>query len=138
MLVAAALEGVPAGGEIDVVLASRAAALELPAWSRIAGHEVTGEQTIDRPDRGASSCACGEARCPACWARSSRRAAAPLADDEGRVRMDAVREMVGDPPPRAAADCGLVPLGALAEPGAPGYAWQLSERDAIWADEIAS
>ena len=138
VLVAAALEGVPAGGEIDVVLASRAAALELPAWTRIAGHEVTGEQTLDeggsrrflvRVRRGVLSRVLGAELPPRGRA---------LADDEGHVRMDSVREMVGEPPPHAAADSGLVPLGALAEPGAPGYAWQLSERDALWADEIAT
>jgi TusA-related sulfurtransferase len=133
ILVAAALEGVPPGGEIEVALASRAAALELPAWVRIAGHEVTGESVergtggfVVRLRRGAFG---GEELPP----RGETIAAA-----EGTLGMEAVREAVGDAPADVSPGAGLVPLGALAQPGGPTHEWRLNERDALWAEEISS
>ncbi|MGB8878493.1 MAG: hypothetical protein WCD11_19375, partial [Solirubrobacteraceae bacterium] len=43
VLLAAALERVPPGGVLEVRPPSRAVALELPGWARLAGHEVVGE-----------------------------------------------------------------------------------------------
>ncbi|HEV2753061.1 MAG TPA: hypothetical protein VGV36_04405, partial [Solirubrobacteraceae bacterium] len=43
VLLAAALERVPPGGVLEVRTPSRAVALELPGWARVAGHEVVGE-----------------------------------------------------------------------------------------------
>ncbi|HWF26397.1 MAG TPA: hypothetical protein VG275_13160, partial [Solirubrobacteraceae bacterium] len=40
--------------------------------------------------------------------------------------------------PRVAdAAAGLIPLGAIAERGAPPFRWTLNERDVIWADDVA-
>ncbi|HWI71769.1 MAG TPA: hypothetical protein VNT55_07425, partial [Baekduia sp.] len=41
------------------------------------------------------------------------------------------------PPPAAPPGQGFTPLGALAEPGAPPFGWALSDRDALWADDVA-
>jgi hypothetical protein len=61
----------------------------------------------------------------------------PLAVPRGRLRMDEVRR--AEPLPASAdPEGGLVPLGALAEAGAPAYAWRLNETDRVWADELAS
>jgi hypothetical protein len=130
VLVAAALEGVAPGGEIDVALASRAAALELPGWARISGHEVTGERSdrsssIVRIRRGAVR----DERAPR---------GEPPARRDGTLEMDAVRRSLGDLPSKAPPEAGLIPIGALAQPGGRAYAWQLNERDRLWADEISS
>ena len=114
VLVAAALEGIAPGGEIDVALSSRAAAFELPAWSRLGGHEVTGESVdaggwVVRVRRGAGARVLG--------GEAPARGAPPGAGD-GRLGMADLRAAHGPPPARAARDGGLVPLGALAEPGA--------------------
>jgi TusA-related sulfurtransferase len=135
VLVAAALEGVLPGGEIEVALASRAAALELPAWARMAGHEVTGELSggeeggprfVVRVRRGAH----------ARGAPPPRGEALPAPG--GELRMEALREAVGPAPGDAAPDSGLIPLGALAAGGGPAYSWQLNHRDQLWAEEISS
>ncbi len=138
VLVAAALEGVAPGGEIDVVLASRAAALELPAWARISGHAVTDERAeratgaprwVVRVRRGAVDRILGEER-PA--------SGPPVAGEDGHVHMADVRAAVGPAPARADPQRGLAPLGATIEPGGPPHDWHLNERDALWAAEISS
>jgi hypothetical protein len=134
-LVAAALEGVLPGGELDVVVASRAAAFELPAWARRAGHEHVGDRreglgphvrhvvTLRKGDvtriLGASAPARGD----------------PLPLSRGRLQVEAVRE-VEAAPESAEPGGGLVPLGALVEPAAPHYEWRLTERDRVWADGV--
>ena len=134
VLVSAALEGLAPGGEIDVALASRAAALELPPWARIAGHEVTGEDSdttrfVVRIRRGPVARTLGGELPP----RGS-----PLALPDGTLAMEPLRDAVGAAPEEASSDSGLVPIGALAEPGAPGYDWQLNDRGRLWAEEISS
>ena len=62
----------------------------------------------------------------------------PLARRDGTLEMDAVRRSLGDLPSKAPPEAGLIPLGALAQPGGRAYAWQLNERDRLWADEISS
>ncbi|MFL5912443.1 MAG: sulfurtransferase TusA family protein [Gaiellaceae bacterium] len=128
LLVAAALEGIPPGADIEVELASRAAALELPAWVRIAGHEVTGERvegghSLVRIKRGS-------------FGRELPARGDALVAGDGTVHLDAIRDSLGGPPVEARAEGGLVPLGALVEAGGPGYAWRLNERDRLWADDI--
>src|SRR6185437_157675 len=44
VLVSAALGALDPGQELDVVSEARSAALELPAWARITGHEVVDER----------------------------------------------------------------------------------------------
>ena len=48
VLLAAALERVPRGGVLEVRTPSRAVALELPGWARLAGHELLGERRARR------------------------------------------------------------------------------------------
>ena len=50
VLLAAALEGMPAGERIEVIVESRSTALELPSWARAAGHETVAERKL--PDGG--------------------------------------------------------------------------------------
>jgi TusA-related sulfurtransferase len=132
VLVAAALEGVPPGGELEVRLASRAAALELPAWARTAGCEVTGERS-----EGRASFIVRLRRAAHAGPQLPPRGDPPAAHD-GALRMESLRAAVGEAQPEALPESGLVPLGALAAGGGPGYAWQLNERDRLWADEIST
>jgi hypothetical protein len=136
-LVHAALESVPVGGELEVVTASRGVAFELPAWTRIAGHEPVGEAVdwrgpgrrfVVRLRRG------GAARvlAPPLPPRGD-----PPAVAGGELSMAELRRVE---PLAATVDPagGLVPLGALAEAGAPAHSWRLNETDRLWADELAS
>jgi hypothetical protein len=130
-LVRAALDSVPVGGELEVATASRAVAFELPAWARRAGHEQTGDATeggrfVVRLRRGEAAPVLADAL---------PRPGEPLPVDGG-LRIAELRR--AEPlPARADPSAGLVPLGAVPEAGGPGYDWRLSERDRIWADELA-
>jgi len=42
----------------------------------------------------------------------------------------------GRPPPEPRPDAGFAPLGSVAETGAPEHHWRLSDRDAVWADDL--
>jgi TusA-related sulfurtransferase len=131
VLLAAALERVPPGGLLEIRTPSQGVALELPGWARIAGHEVVGEDAA----RGG-------------WTVLVRRSmtarvlAGPL---PARVEAPPLRGgelhtadwRAGAPPPEHAdRSAGFAPLGAVAEQGAPGYAWALGDRDALWADDV--
>ncbi|MCW2953536.1 MAG: hypothetical protein JWQ48_2706, partial [Conexibacter sp.] len=48
VLLQATLAGMPAGACADVVVRSRAVALELPGWARVEGHEVLDAQLDGR------------------------------------------------------------------------------------------
>jgi hypothetical protein len=132
-LVHAAFERVAVGGELEVVTASRAVAYELPAWARIAGHEAVGEGAADgqfvvRLRRGAAA----RVLAPPLPARGD----APAVTG-GRLRMEELRRI--EPlPPTVDPEGGLVPLGAIAEAGAPAHAWRLNDSDQLWADELTS
>jgi hypothetical protein len=138
ILVRAAFESVPVGGELEVTTVSRAVAYELPAWARIAGHEHVGENTepagkgrsmyVVRLRRGSVSTVLG-------GPLPAPGDPLPL-DGAGRLGIAAARSV--EPVP-ASADSGggLVPLGALAELAGPRYAWRLNDRDRLWADELA-
>jgi hypothetical protein len=129
LLVAAALEGVPPGGELEVELASRAAALELPGWARLAGHEVTAEHGgVVRLRRGQSG---------RTLAGDLDKRGEPLAAADGRLGMNEVRDAFGPPPDHAPADAGFVPIAAVAEAGGPAYSWRLNDRDRLWAAELS-
>jgi hypothetical protein len=132
-LVHAALESVAVGGELEVVTASRGVAFELPAWARIAGHEAVGEAVEGR----------GSGRRFVVRLRrgdGARVLAPPLpprGDPPESTRFAELRQIEALPPVADPAG-GLVPLGALAEAGAPKHAWRLNETDRMWADELAS
>jgi hypothetical protein len=133
VLLRASLERVAVGEEIEVLLRSRAVAYELPAWARISGHEASGEDVRGR----------GEDRRFA--VRIRRGAASPLGPLAARAPAPPVRagalhlaELRALDPVDGPADAsaGLVPIGALAEPGGPAHAWRLNDPDRLWAEGV--
>lgn len=130
VLLAAALERVAPGGVLEVRTPSRAVALELPGWARFAGHELIGEAVEHRSHvlsirRGVSA----------------RTLAGPL---PARVEPPALRDgelhtadwRGGELPPDPDPSAGFAPLRAVPEAGAPAHHWRLSQRDAVWADDV--
>jgi hypothetical protein len=132
VLLAAVLDPAAPGEEVDVSVASRAVALELPGWARAAGHLVVDERPAG--DRWLVRLRRGGAR---------RVLAGPLPDgDPARLRGGEFhttdwRDLAGPPPDAAEEDAGFVPLAAVAEAGAPTFRWALSRRDQVWSDDLA-
>jgi len=130
VLVAASLAGLAQGTELDVVLASRSSALELPAWARRAGHAIVDERTE------------GRTFVVTLGAGPSAGALAPLAEgpapalDDGFSTAE-LRRVAGAVPAHADPTRGLVPLGAAPEPAGSAHDWGLSNRDPIWTDKLA-
>ncbi len=126
------LDPAPAGDEIEVSLASQRVARELPAWARLAGHEVVDERDF-------------EGR-PAVVIRrgSSRRVlAAPFPTDDqparlrgGAFRTGDLRGTHGGPPAEVDSTAGYVPLGAIVEADAPDFDWTLNRADRVWSDDV--
>ena len=136
-LVRAALEGVPVGGELEIVTVSRAVAYELPAWARISGHQHVGDNVegsgtsrsfVVRVRRGDAS---------RLLAETLPSRGDPLSTPNGALHTAELRR-VEPLPAESSPQAGLVPLGALAEAGGPAYQWPLSDRDRLWADQLAS
>jgi hypothetical protein len=133
VLLAAALERVPPGGVLEIRTPSRTVALELPGWARRAGHAVVGEGSagagrLVHVRRGTAARVLAEPL-PARGEGAPLRAGGELHTGDWRA---------GVPPP-AHPDpaAGFAPLGAIPEAGpATGYRWTLSDRDALWADDI--
>jgi hypothetical protein len=130
VLLAAAVERVPPGGVLEIRTPSRAVALELPGWARLAGHEPIDQMS------GADGHVVAIRR-----GTSARILASPLPPREdppplhhGELRTADLRG--GDLPPEPDPVAGFAPLGALLEAGAPTHHWRLSRRDAIWADDV--
>ena len=130
VLLAAALERVAPGGVLEIRTPSRAVALELPGWARLAGHEPVGED--HRRDGHVVAIRRGA---------SARILAGPLPPRdlgptlrEGELRTADWRS--GAPPPDPDPRAGFAPLGAVVETGAPAQHWALSHGDAIWADDV--
>lgn len=130
VLLAAALERVAPGGVLEIRTPSRAVALELPGWARVAGHEPAGER------REGDGYVVGVRRGPA-----SRILAGPLPPREvpASLRDGALHTADwrrGAPAPEPDPRTGFAPLGAVPETGAPVHHWRLSQRDAVWADDV--
>jgi hypothetical protein len=134
VLLQATLAGLRAGELVDVAVASRATALELPGWAQLNGHEV-----VDRRPRGRPGQIVRLRRGPServlAQAPAAERPAPPLRRD-GEFHSADLRAP-GDPPETVPREAGFVPVGASAEQGAPAFDWRLHERDAIWAPEVA-
>ncbi len=133
VLLAAALEGMPTGGRLEVITPSRSTALELPSWARAAGHGIVGERS---PPGGPYSVEIERgpfARVHA--ARMPERTPGPRLRD-GELHTADLRSSA-DVPAAAEAAAGFTPLGAVAERGAPAFRWTLNERDPLWADDVA-
>jgi TusA-related sulfurtransferase len=138
VLLSAALEGMAPGEELEVVTPSRATALELPGWARQSGHEAAREAPGGSDARGRARFAVvvrrgpfGRVLAPALPARGegpALRAGGELHTADWRTGS----EVPAAPDPGRA----FAPLGAIAERGAPAYRWRLSERDAVWADDL--
>ncbi len=134
VLLQATLAGMSPDEQVDVAIASRATALEVPGWARLHGHEVVGEE-----DRRASG-----------YVVSLRRGRS------ARLLVD-VSAAHGEPPPlrrggefhssdlrghteipeTVPRESGFAPLGSIAEHGAPSFDWRLHRREEIWAPEVA-
>ena len=131
VLLAALFDPATPGDEVEIATSSSEVARELPGWARLAGHEVVderrqGDRTLVLIRRGAVR----------------RLLAEPLgpAGEPLPIRPDGVhiRDWRPTPPvPTADPEGGFVPLGALAEAGAPSFTWQLNERDRLWSGDLA-
>jgi TusA-related sulfurtransferase len=131
VLLAAVLDPASPGDEVDVSTTSPEVARELPAWVRLAGHEVVDERKLD-------------GRTLVVIRRGVvRRVLAPSLIPPGeppRLRPDGfhIRDWRLDAEPTGAdPTTGFVPLGSLAEAGAPGFSWSLNDRDRLWSDDLA-
>ena len=138
VLVAAALEGVPRPARASrSPTPSRAVALELPGWARISGHEVAGERA-ERRRRAMLLVRCAAAPARACSpgrcrARRARRRCAPAASctpATRRARRAAARAR--RPGRRLRRRSARSPRRAR-----PATRWPLSDRDRLWADDVA-
>ncbi|HZC14526.1 MAG TPA: hypothetical protein VE270_10955 [Thermoleophilaceae bacterium] len=132
VLLSAALDGMAERERLEVVTPSRSTALELPAWARAAGHEPDGERMpVGGPYaveivRGPSSRVLAEPLPP--------RGPGPRLRD-GELHTADLRSRP-DVPAAVDAEGGFAPLGAITERGGPPFRWALSERDAVWADDV--
>ena len=133
VLLAAALEGMPAGARLEVITPSRSTALELPSWARAAGHEAVGERL---PPGGPYAVELERGQFARVLADQlpERRPGPRLRDGELHT---ADLRSPAEVPARADPAAGFTPLGALAERGAPAFRWTLNERDALWADDVS-
>jgi TusA-related sulfurtransferase len=138
VLVSAALGALEPGQELDVVSEVRSAALELPAWARLTGHEVVDERQertgegvryVIRLRRGSINRVLGES--------VSAGHTIPVLPG-GDFPTSEVRRVAEDPPVEAARTDGLSPLGAYPEQGSAQYDWPLTRRDELWSDKLAS
>jgi hypothetical protein len=133
VLVGAALEGLAPDCELEIELASRASALELPGWLRVEGHDVLDARLggagpyLVRVRPGPGSRVLAESL-PASAPRPPLRA-------DGELHTAELRS--APPPPQADPNAGFTPLGAVAERCAPEFDWRLSERERVWSEDVA-
>ncbi len=131
VLLSAALERIGHGGVLEIRTPSRAVALELPGWARLAGHDPIGHSGgadghVVEIRKGAATRILAEPLPPRDPPPPLRRDAFHTTDWRGGGT-------VPEPDPGA----GFAPIGAVAEAGAPEHHWPLSHRDALWADDVA-
>jgi hypothetical protein len=134
VLLQATLAGLEAGRVVDVAVASRHTALETPGWARLQGHEVVAE--LDRHAagftvrirKGSGQRVLGE--------RVAGRHPVPSTRPGGEFHTADMRG-ADAVPASVTREAGFVPIGAVAEQGAPPFDWRLHERDEVWAPEVA-
>jgi hypothetical protein len=132
ILLEAALERVPPGRVLEVTTASRGLSLELHGWAIRAGHEVIDEGGA--PDARQVLVRRGRSRRVLAPELPSRRAPSPLrAGNELHTADWRGGEL---PAASLVQDAGFAPLGAAVETGAPAFHWPLSDRDAVWAEDL--
>lgn len=119
---------------VDVAVASRATALELPGWARLHGHQVVDELDRGGPGfvlrirRGHDERVLGD--------HIAARHEPPSLRPGGEFHSGDLRG-ANDVPEMVPRDVGFVPIGAVAERGAPPFDWRLHRRDGVWAPEVA-
>jgi hypothetical protein len=135
VLLQATLAGLQPDQQVDVAVVSRGTALELPAWARLHGHEVVGEV-----DRGASGCIVRVRRGRGKRILVGDDIASPLEPPRirpgGEFHSGDLRGSA-EAPETVPREIGFVPVGAIAEKGAPRFDWRLHRRDSVWAPEVA-
>jgi hypothetical protein len=134
VLVGAALEGLAPDHELEIELASRASALELPGWLRVEGHDV-----LDTSLSGAGPYLVRVRPGPAARVLAG---ALPASAPRPPLRADGelhTSELRRTPAPlHADPAAGFTPLGAIAEQSSAEFEWRLSERERIWSDDVAA
>lgn len=133
VLLATVLRTVPADGRLDVLVDSRAAALDVPGWARLRGHAVAGEVA---PADGRWLVPLRRGRARDVLAEPGGPAAPPPLRPDGRLSLADWRHSVGPPPADAPPGAGLAPLGAVPERGSPPYRWRLNKRDRMWTESV--
>jgi hypothetical protein len=130
VLLAAAFESVAPGGVLEVRTPSRAVALELVSWARLAGHEPIDQ--ISGPDGHVVAIRRGSS--PRILAGPLPPRGAPPQLRHGEMHTADWRggSLPPEPDPRA----GFTPLRAVSETRAPTRHWRFSRRDAVWADDL--
>lgn len=134
VLLQAALAGTPTGATLTVLVRSRSAALELPAWARLEGHEA-----IDCETDGSGPYSVTLRRGPGSRVLADalpEESPRPLLREGGELHLADWR-MGAAVPARADPAAGLAPLGSVAERSAGRYQWALHERDSVWAPDVA-
>jgi hypothetical protein len=131
VLLAAAFERVAPGDVLEIRTPSRAVALELPGWARLAGHEPVAH--ISRPDVHAVTIRRGSSTRILAAALPPREPGPPLRHGELHTADWRAAAFPPEPDPSA----GFAPLGSVPETGASTHHWQLSSRDKVWGDDIA-
>ena len=126
VLVSASLATLKDGGLLDVVVDSRSGSLELPAWARLAGHDVVDERRE------------GDAFVVTLRAHPALTPVGGPSLDGATFPTSELRRLAGPEAREAERGAALVPLGAIPEPMASHHAWSLSSRDRIWTDKLAS
>ncbi len=133
VLLAAALEGIPAGARIEVITPSRSIALELPSWAHASGHQAVSDPAVP-----GGPYAVEIERGP-----FARVLADPLPERrpgpqlrEGELHTADLRSPA-EVPAQADPAAGFTPLEALPERGAPAFRWTLNKRDGLWADDVS-
>jgi len=130
ILLAAALERVAPGGVLEIRTPSRAVALELPGWARLAGHDPIDQ--IARPDGHVITIRRGSSTRILAGTLPAREVSPPLRDGALHTADWRGGDPLAEPDPFA----GFAPLGSVPETGAPTHHWRLSRRDSVWADDV--
>lgn len=135
VLLGALLAASAPGEAIDIVVAARSTALELPGWALAAGHEADepraeegGKRFVVRLHKGRAARVLG--------AELPRRGPGMPLRKQGGAHSGDLRWRAGVPE-TLDPNAGFVPIGTIAEAGGPPFSWTLNERDQIWADEVA-
>ena len=139
VLLAAVFQSASAGDVIDVATGSRATSLELPGWARASGNSAVQDWTEDSQDgsRFVVRVRKGSAAPVLAPELPERGPDYPLRMGSEFHTSDLVAAAPGGIPAEADPTHGLIPLGAIAEAGAPQFDWHLNKHDELWAQELS-